>query len=251
MKKKIYTVDSIRDCNRLAKKLQPFSIMLDFENILPHQFECNEFLENILAGINTHSIGERAFSNCVNLERVDGAINIIGERAFSFCSRMTSFNFASVQSLSEGAFEFAGLRSIDLPDNIQCIPKDCFYANNKLIKLDLNKVEELQTNAFGACGLSVISLPKTLTKLGENSFGGCMFLTDIICESEKPPKITSSTFYGCGIKNIWFFSEEVMNRYKSAPHWKKYAEHFKITNAYALSKRIEEIGVLVKARMSL
>lgn len=229
----------IKKC--LRQKRPYIAYMMEYCDIKPNQFEGSQNLQSVLSGIYSNVVGERAFANCWNLQRYDGIPQVIGKEAFLGCKSLTSFNFTSVRNLSDGAFAFSGLQSVDLPFNIQNIPPRCFQATLNLRNLNLNKVETIEEEAFQSSGIKILDINVNLENIGKKAFEGCSYLTDIICERIIPPKIEASTFYGTFVKNVWVFSEMQMNLYLKNKYWSKFSGHFKLATAKSLKERIKEI----------
>jgi hypothetical protein len=67
-----------------------------------------------------------------------------------------------------------------------------------------------------------------LETIGKKAFEGSMLLTDIFVERILPPKIFSSTFYGCPIRNIYFYSDVQVDFFIRDKNWSKYQDYFKV-----------------------
>lgn len=75
-------------------------------------------------------IGQCAFSNCYNLEKIDisDSVESIGEYAFNGCTKLKNINIPdSVRNISKGAFNFCtSLSNIEIPSSIKNIEKEAF-----------------------------------------------------------------------------------------------------------------------------
>jgi len=101
------------------------------------------------------------------------------------------------------------LLDLVVPDGITIIPTDAFYGYKKLRTAILPEgVKQIKSRAFctttkltpddpdrGHCGLSSISLPSTLTTIGERAFEGCRLKSVILPNSVTA--IPKYAFYGC------------------------------------------------------
>lgn len=248
MKQKIFQVESIRDCNKVKSKDYYYVLnMINFNgDILPEMFEWQEYLTFVICGSRHKVIGDRAFANCINLTRVDARAEIIGKQAFAFCGDLKDFNFEKVNSLSENSFEFSGLESIYLPDTLERIPYQCFQGTLRLKKLFLNNIKIIEEGAFTSSGLRVLDIPSSVSVIGKGAFEACIHLSDIIIESNTPPKIYSNTFSGCQIKNIFFFSESQKLKFEKDKNWSKYKEYFRVADSKTIRARLEEIKNIVE-----
>lgn len=239
----IKQLTSIKDADKINKQKYPFVLnMINYNGeIIPSLFEGNDQLTFVICNSKHKIVGDRSFANCLSLSRFDSTAEFIGKQSFAFCKELKDFNFLKVNSLSEGSFEFSGLESISLSEYIERIPKNCFQGCLHLKKLYLNNVENLEEGSFSSCNLQVLNLTRNIKYIGKNAFEANIRMSDIICEPEFPPKIYASSFYGCSIKNIWFFSENQMNNYLKDKTWSKYKEYFKLGTSETLKERIKEI----------
>jgi hypothetical protein len=249
---KTYSISSIKDCKKLnnkAKEKFVISLLNYNGSIVPHLFEGNEYLTFVIGSIDTKAVGDNAFANCTALTRFDASAEAVGEQSFAFCSSLKDFNFKDIKRLSKSSFEFSGLRKIEFPDFIQNIPEGCFNTCQHLTSISFNKVESIGKLAFASSGLSIIDLPYTLESIGPEAFEGSFCLTDIICERPIPPRITSTTFSGCSLQNIWFFSQSILDAYKADFRWSKYSGSMKIATIDTLSDRMVEIDKSIADRV--
>ena len=97
-------------------------------------------------------IGERAFLNCLALEKINmpNSLIEIDNAAFSFCRSLASVKFGtSLKKIGEKAFQFChALTSVEFQEGL----------------------EEIGKNAFWYCTLETVNLPKSLTQMGEGCF---------------------------------------------------------------------------------
>lgn len=108
------------------------------------------------------AIGEWAFADCVNLDRVTlaSSVNDIAMAAFANCARLTR---------------------VDLPNGLASIADSTFSSCTSLASISIpGSVTELGDFAFEGCtGLTNIALPTSLTTIGVVTFGGCARLAHI------------------------------------------------------------------------
>jgi hypothetical protein len=225
---KIEKEKDIKKCRKIDDVFYVAEMMGYDGNIMPRSFEGSVGLSCVICGEQTKIIGERAFANCKNLIRFDGFPEIIAKEAFSFCSRLKNFNFSNVANLSESSFAYSGLETIDIPSNIKNIPSNCFAGCLNLKSINLNEVEQIEDEAFQTSSLRYIKIQNPLETIGKKAFEGSMLLTDIFVERILPPKIFSSTFYGCPIRNIYFYSDVQVDFFIRDKNWSKYQDYFKV-----------------------
>lgn len=135
-------------------------------------------------------ISDFAFSGLtVETITLQGAVKTIGEKAFYGMTNLASYTIpATVEEIGNSAFE------------------NC----TSLTKVDFSKATALKTigkSAFAGCSLlgytnlaaddaGVVTLPSSVTSLGEGAFKGCTSLTRISI-SGAIVEIGSNTFYNC------------------------------------------------------
>lgn len=158
-------------------------------------------------------IGECAFANCANLLSVNCAEGVkdIGRYAFWMCKKMDSFSIPStLENIKFYALASTGLTSVTIPEGIKTIEDYAFDSCNSLQyneydnKLYLGNSEnpylvlirtkdksitscEINTNtkiiyssAFSGCSnLTEITLPNSITFIGDYAFSSCSSLIEI------------------------------------------------------------------------
>lgn len=84
------------------------------------------------------TIGEQAFLDCTNLEKIDipDTVTEIGKQAFSGCTNLTEVKLPDNPELTEiEKYTFSGcsnLAAINIPDSVSLIKKDAFFDCEKL-----------------------------------------------------------------------------------------------------------------------
>ena len=159
------------------------------------------------------SIGDRAFIACSGLTSViiPNSVTSIGDRAFIACSGLTSVIIPnSITSIGENAFIGCdGLTSINvalgnthyssidgvLYNHVQDTLIRCPGAKTSVTIP--NSVTSIGEGAFGGCsGLTSITIPTGVTSIGKGAFGLCRGLTSVTI----PNSVTSigiEAFYWC------------------------------------------------------
>ena len=157
-------------------------------------------LASIIIPQSVTSIGNGAFMNCDGLTSISlpQGITSIGYAAFSFCFNLTTITVAvdnlNYTSIDGVLFNKAGTVLIACPGGLTSITIP-------------SSVTSIGNSAFAGCnGLTSISLPQGITSLGGAAFNGCWRLTSI----SLPQGVTSigiQAFYTCtGLTSITFNS---------------------------------------------
>lgn len=194
--------------------------------------ECHE-LSSVTLGNNIKIIKNEAFYNCHSLSSIILGDNVetIEDAAFYMCGELRSIKLGNnVKSIGSGTF--AGCRSlssINIPNSVAHIGQNAFgetslYNNpenweNNLLYIE-NCLVSADQYAYGAIEIregtriiadrvceglqyiASITIPNTVTSIGEDAFAGCSSLTDVVwnvknCQAtpfRESSSITSFTF---------------------------------------------------------
>lgn len=141
------------------------------------------------------TIGSRAFSYCNSLESIviPNSVTTLGYEAFYECTNLTSIEIPnSVTSIGTYAFaRCTSLARITIPSNLTTIAEytfaGCsnlggFIINNKYTTTLHNKITTINRYAFSGCkNLTSISIPNTVSNMGEKVFNECAN-TKVYCD---------------------------------------------------------------------
>jgi len=152
------------------------------------------------------SIGDLAFlgNNALTDITLGNGVTRIGDRAFAGCQNLASITIPnSVTRIGNGAFEGArSLASITIPNNVTSIGTNAFYGtawlNNQPDGLVyagkvaymykgtmptsitlLDGTKGIADKAFAETGLTSVTIPASVTSIGNQAFYGCTSLTSV------------------------------------------------------------------------
>lgn len=146
------------------------------------------------------------FAGCTALTSIElpAGTTKLGTYMFSGCESLTSVNLSELTQITEipfRAFERCTLSSVELPGNISRVAQDAFSANYICTGLDdygdeirtytiqdikLNEgLIEIGSNAFGGAVITFLTLPNSLTTIGQEAFSGCYQLAEITWPDNK------------------------------------------------------------------
>lgn len=117
---------------------------------------------------------------CKNMNLLDtivlpSSVSSLGQYAFAFCSNLKSINLPVTQKTLPVSF-FEGctsLESIELPATLTTISTDAFYGCTKLANVSLHEgLTTINQRAFYNCKLAEITIPSTVTSIGNGAFKG-------------------------------------------------------------------------------
>lgn len=222
--------------------------------LIAKQAFCNQStLTSVNIPESVKSIGSGAFAYCTNLYSVSIGHNVthIGEYAFSMCSSLTSIVIPErLTKINQGMFKgCTSLTSVKIGENVTIIEPNVFdetalyndesnwingilYVDNCLIRAKANSgnickiVEGTRIIADKAFmehqSLTSLTLPQSLTAIGDMAFMNCQKLAKITIHAPIPPHINEETFKGVNPTTIIYVPAESIADYQEAPGWKNF-----------------------------
>lgn len=164
---------SVKEIHRQAFERSPIEeIEFYCDEINDEQFYYNKSIKHVTIGDGVQKIGRWAFCGCESLESVEmsNTVTTIGFRAFSGCKKLATINLSSsLTSMGKWAFEDCkSLLSISIPSSLKTIPELAFYGCRSLTSVKIaNGVTTIEESAFVGCRLDNITIPNSVTSLGE------------------------------------------------------------------------------------
>ncbi|MDE6079096.1 MAG: leucine-rich repeat protein, partial [Duncaniella sp.] len=190
-------------------------------------------LEDVIIPSSVTTIGESAFYSCGSLKSViiPSSVKAIGEGAFYECASLKSVSIpTSVTTIGNRTFLLCkSLESVIIPSSVTSIGKDAFYKCESLASVIIpSSVINIGGNPFSCCpklkltlspgsrfrlidrllidseGVLIsclntsshISIPSSVTSIGEDAFYGCKSLSSVSIPSSVTT-IEDSTFSDC------------------------------------------------------
>lgn len=155
----------------VAAQVQDFQLDGIQYSILSEENACVEVIAK-----NPKYSGSINIPTAVNHDEKTYVVKAIADYAFSFCDSLTQVNIAEgLTAIGYGAFSYCyGLEEISLPESITTI----------------------QDFAFGDSGLKHITIPNTVSELGDSSFSGCDNLRSAVLGTSITA-ISDMLFYDC------------------------------------------------------
>ena len=191
------------------------------------------------------SIGDGAFSGCNSLSNVyckPTTPPTLGSSVFSSSATIyvpwaSVDDYKSASGWSDYAEKIAGYDfDRDMPvytiyyttsDGKTIAPNmdnivENMYENGQGVITIASLVTEIVESAFRDCdNLTGITLPESLTAIGDGAFSGCNSLSNVYCKPTTPPTLGSSVFPGSATILVPWTS---VDAYESANGWSGYAE---------------------------
>ncbi|MGP1438842.1 MAG: leucine-rich repeat domain-containing protein, partial [Treponema sp.] len=154
-------------------------------------------LKEIIFPESIESIGTDAFKGCKSLVNLDFSIckRLESLSGFASCEELTSLDLSSCSKLKHIALDaFKECNNlggeVKMPSSLEDIEISAFYGAKKLEKIDLTNatnLSEIKNKAFYGATSLVITLPLSLTKLGEKAFGKVENGNDHSCNKVRIP----------------------------------------------------------------
>lgn len=162
----------------------------------------NTKLTAISLGSSVVSVSNAAFRDCINLSsaQIAGDKLVLSPYVFAGCLSLQTVTYTGVGKVKEvGAQAFSNCVKLTAIDLSAC-EKVGFAAFGGCEKLsDVTSLEKLSVAdeyAFSQSALQSVTLPATLSQLGDNLFNGCTKLTSVTLFAKG---IGKSAFEGCSV----------------------------------------------------
>lgn len=153
-------------------------------SIADHAFENASNLTSVAFPEGLTSIGEYAFSSSSHLAQVSlpSSVRTIGARAFSYSQELTSVTLpSSVDSMGTGVFmACTALTSIKVPEGTKDLT-EMFYGCMNLVRVSLpQSLTNVGDMAFQSCeSLEKVTLQPGVLNIGASAFDGCSSLVSL------------------------------------------------------------------------
>ena len=171
-------------------------------------------------------IGNYAFSNCTGLISltIPNYVTKIGNNAFFNCNSLTSITIPkTLDSLGVNAFFYCDSLTDVLFLADSCVIVDfssshaglleCFnYCNNITNFVFGENVKYIPSNICkGLTGLTSVTIPKSVERIGSGSFSNCTGLREVVINADSCIAFSSTTFAGCTEIETFSFGDNVKN----------------------------------------
>ena len=146
---------------------------------------CNSLSEVIIESSgNPMEIKTQAFGHCIALKSIEipGRVKKIWSWAFENCTALESAILHNgVETLKENIFnKCTSLKSVSIPGTVESLPDGIFYSLTNLENITLGEgIKTIGEQAFYGCAIKQITLPDSVTSLGDHTFSLCHSLTRV------------------------------------------------------------------------
>ena len=134
------------------------------------------------------SIGEYAFSSCQSLTSVTIPQNVtsIGYYAFHCCYSLKTVNFNAINCTTMGyssdycVFSNCNINTLNIGNQVQTIPNYAFSRCYSAASITLpNTLTSIGDYAFWGCSLTSITIPHNVSSIGDYAFSMCGMLSSV------------------------------------------------------------------------
>lgn len=180
---------------------------------------CNS-LTNLKIPNSVISIGEGAFNSCDGLLEVTmgNSVSSIGEDAFSECNNLTGVYASNLSSWCKINFNNYKANPLYFAKKL--------YVGDKLAEGDMiinNGLTSIGAYSFYDYDLlTSITIPNSVTSIGNSAFDGCSELKIVYCQSSIPPTLGGNVFQYNASERVIYVPNGTIESYHSATNWKDY-----------------------------
>ena len=125
---------------------------------------------------------------------------------------------------NEAFINCQSLTTISISNNVTSIGDYAFSGCSSLTSITIpNSVTSIGDYAFSGCSsLTSITIPNSVRSIGNFAFNECFSLASITCESETPPTLGISAFYGVSSHIPIYVPCESVDKYEAAMRWNNF-----------------------------
>ncbi len=150
---------------------------------LPVYFLQNAKITTLSLPASITTIGSYAFYNCSNLSSLTIPENLtsIGSNAFSGCNNITQLTWNAINLTTNGGITTSNITKVTIGNKVQNIP-EYFVSSSKITSVSIpSSITTIGECAFVGCkGLTSLNIPDNVTTIGQSAFNGCSNLTKLI-----------------------------------------------------------------------
>ena len=208
-------------------------------------------LESVTLPESLTTLGSYAFSSCKSLKtiKIPSGVTAIPDHCFYECSSLESIAIPEgVTDIGNEAFSGCNLNALTLPESLEAIGSIAFCGNRSLKSVNIPaKVKTIESYAFFNCGLTELvipegvqvieeytfinnslknlTLPSTITSIGESAFRYNHNLQSIICNAVTPPTLGDNAFDNDITPGVKVPLQSIV-AYRQAVGWKNFANYY-------------------------
>lgn len=169
--------DNLREIGIDALYGTPFRTIVIPETVkyLPEEglfYGCSR-LEEVTLPSSVTEYSKDMFAGCTSLQSIKGVGKITKYCEGCFAGCPAKWVVLDPEAEYEArVFAETDVESVTFPAGFKTVPNEMFYKCEKLSSLDLGEVETIGNYAFNGCSLKTVTIPKSVTYVGEDAFSG-------------------------------------------------------------------------------
>ena len=212
---KTYTVTSIGTQAFTNCPMLSVTIPSSVKKISMGAFSGCTMLTNVTIPNSVTYLGDYAFKNCYQLQTISISDNVtsIGEETFVYCKLRTVTFGKSISNIHETAFNQVALKTVIW--NAENYSKAYTLPNCVNTVTFGNSVKHIPASLCRSTSISSISIPNSVTSIGDDAFRNCSGLTSITIPNSVT-SIGSSAFEDCSSLTSVTIGESVTSIGKKA-----------------------------------
>ena len=207
-----------------------------------------KLLKTIKIPFGVTTIPYRCFFGCSSLESVTipEGVTAIGDNAFGSCNLNALTLPESLEKIGSHAFSYNRvLKSVNIPAKVKTIGAHAFYNCGLTELLIPEGVQTIDNYAFEYNSLQNLTLPSTITSIGDEAFRYNSDFQSIICNAATPPTLGDNAFRSNISIKVPMAS---IVAYRQAEGWKNFTNYYGgEVVADGITYRIDENGATIIA----
>lgn len=164
-------------------KITSLSLPSSLTTIGNYAFQGCSGLSSLSLPSNLATIGSYAFQNCNGITSLTIPENLtsIGSNAFSGCNNITQLTWNAINLTTNGGITTSNITKVTIGNKVQNIP-EYFVSSSKITSVSIpSSITTIGECAFVGCkGLTSLNIPDNVTTIGQSAFNGCSNLTKLI-----------------------------------------------------------------------
>lgn len=216
--------------------LTSITISNSLANIGSYAFLRCRGLNSITIPNSVTSIGSSAFVDCSSLTsiKIPNNVTAIGSSVFGGCNRLTSISVGSGNAKYDSRNNcnaiietssntlIAGCKYTIIPNNVTTIGSDAFWCSNLTSITIPVSVTTIGNRAFYLCsGLTSIIIPNSVTAIGKSAFAECRGLISVKSYIANPYNITDVFEHSTSLVQLQV-PKGTKSKYEALSGWAKY-----------------------------
>lgn len=120
--------------------------------------------------------------------------------------------------------KFTGITSASVQPCCTEVGVACFQAFTAMTGLNIcDSVITIDGQAFQYCAIRSLTIPESVTSMGWNAFGGCIYMETVTMLGSTPPILANDVFNATDSLTVIYVPHGALQAYLDEPSWQPYA----------------------------